>query len=190
MRVPLANSSKRGFENTESARRITCKLESGPWVHQLAHASNWGVIIILLPFTYIKRFHNNAANVPKIQFQFLFRSLEVNVGHTWYAEKLSPQRESITVTESTGTRLCWVKGHHSKSFDFLCILFNLWILVEWKDCKASLSKPKTEDDSENQSVRSSDGSSGTGGKTSTGTLNNTNIAELWYLEKLEVPKHL
>jgi len=100
------------------------------------------------------------------------RRVELESGQTLYTEKFSPQRESITVTESWGTRLCWVKGHHNKSFDFLCMLFNLSILLEWNDCRASLRKLKAEDDSENQSVRSSEGSSGICVKVSTCTLNN------------------
>lgn len=125
-------------------------------------------------------------NVTKIlldfHHNFPFYKIVLDAWQTLYAEKFSPKRESITVTESTGTRSCWVKGHHNKSFDFLCILFSLWTLREWKDCRLSLSELKAEDDSKNQSVRSSLGSSGIGGRTCTGTLNNRNSTNQSYIE--------
>ena len=84
--------------------------------------------------------------------------------------KFSPHLESITVTASSGTSLCWVNGHHKVCTAFFAMSFSFRILSEKADIIISFRELNASSESPNHSTKSFDISCGTGGSTITGTL--------------------
>lgn len=99
---------------------------------------------------------------------------------TLWTAKFSPQRESMTVTFSWGTNLCWVNGHQRMLHAFFGMSCNLCILSIKEENIISLREVKTVWDLSNQLIRSSDMSCGTGGSTSTGTLDKARGIVLYF----------